>query len=843
MNASVEPKTAQDAAVPVFDLEHTLHELKHYLPAQAPLKDFIHHNTLHAFQHEPFEDGLRRASAIFGYKVCLSVREYRDLYRRGRIDQQVLRRVLAERKGAEAVETWMRKVLQGAYTNAVEPRIGGLRAHWKKDHRIDLDALVHVNLFRILNSYLDQGIAIWHFPVWNKGFLASVREIQRNSLVGFVRGRRAKALLADPDTTVEQLLRIVVGDPALHAQYLFDQQFAHQGWSGLVSTIEDDPKSLLDRRSITLKELIILELILEIEALDDHFGEAWPPLGEGLIERPRALFDPVSLNEADDVAAIWQEALEWTYYDEVLKGIVQNVARPHRAGGGGAQALFCIDDRECSFRRHIEALDPTFETFGTPGFFGVEFYFRPEHGKFNTKVCPAPVTPRYLVKEVDTKGQKETDVHFTKHTHGLLGGWLITHTIGFWSAFKLFLSIFKPSMSPGTSDSFQHMDRASKLTVECTDPAHREDGLQVGFTVEEMAQRVENVLRSIGLVERFAPVVYVVGHGASSVNNPHYAAYDCGACSGRPGSVNARVLCHMANHPGVRELLRGRGIDIPATTQFLGALHDTTRDEIAFYDELSLSGANVKRHLENEIILKEALSLNAKERSRRFESVDTAMPPAQVHERVRRRSVSLFEPRPELNHATNALCIVGRRELTKGLFLDRRSFLNSFDPQVDPDGRYLLNILNAAAPVCGGINLEYYFSRVDNQKLGAGTKLPHNVMGLVGVANGIEGDLRPGLPSQMIELHDPVRLLIIVEHEPQVVLDTIRKVAATYEWFANEWVNLVAIHPRDRSLHRFRNGAFHPYQPLHGDIPLVEDIIPLLEEDDGNHPVRLLTEA
>ena len=37
-------------------------------------------------------------------------------------------------------------------------------------------------------------------------------------------------------------------------------------------------------------------------------------------------------------------------------------------------------------------------------------------------------------------------------------------------------------------------------------------------------------------------------------------------------------------------------------------------------------------------------------------------------------------------------------------------------------------------------------------------------MGLIGVANGIDGDLRPGLPSQMIEVHDPVRLLVIAEH-------------------------------------------------------------------------------
>ena len=177
-----------------------------------------------------------------------------------------------------------------------------------------------------------------------------------------------------------------------------------------------------------------------------------------------------------------------------------------------------------------------------------------------------------------------------------------------------------------------------------------------------------------------------------------------------------------------------------------------------FFDEHSLSKQNVENHDKNEVIFANALEHNAKERSRRFVSVDTTLSPEKIHEQVQTRSVSLFEPRPELNHATNTLCIVGRRALTKQLFLDRRSFLNSYDYSIDLDGKLLFNIMKPLGPVCGGINLEYFFSRVDNQKLGAGTKLPHNVMGLFGVANGIDGDLRPGLPSQMIEVHDPIRL-------------------------------------------------------------------------------------
>jgi uncharacterized protein YbcC (UPF0753/DUF2309 family) len=233
---------------------------------------------------------------------------------------------------------------------------------------------------------------------------------------------------------------------------------------------------------------------------------------------------------------------------------------------------------------------------------------------------------------------------------------------------------------------------------------------------------------------------------------------------------------------------------------------------------------------------------NSKERSRRFESIDTKLTPKQIHEKVKIRSVSLFEPRPELNHATNTLCIIGRRQLTKHLFLDRRAFMNSYDYRVDPDGKYLLGILNAAAPVCGGINLEYYFSRVDNFKLGAGTKLSHNVMGLIAVANGIDGDLRSGLPSQMIEVHDPIRLLMIVEHFPDVILNTVAKNKATQEWFENNWVNLVCIHPETNEILKYKNGEFVSIELLEKTTPEIKQLRSTLESTQENISVSLLND-
>ncbi len=159
---------------------------------------------------------------------------------------------------------------------------------------------------------------------------------------------------------------------------------------------------------------------------------------------------------------------------------------------------------------------------------------------------------------------------------------------------------------------------------------------------------------------------------------------------------------------------------------------------------------------------------------------------------------------------------MGRRELTNHVFLDRRAFLNSYNYATDLEGNYLLGILNAVAPVCGGINLEYYFSRVDNQQLGAGTKLPHNVMGLFGVSNGIDGDLRTGLPSQMIEVHDPVRLLVIVEHFPDIVKKIIQINPSTFQWFNNGWIHLVVVHPENSKKYRFKNGEWDELE-LQGD--------------------------
>lgn len=814
-----------------FSEEHVLETLRHYLPTQGPLKDFVHHNTLHAFQNMKFYDALFKSSQIFGYKVTFSLAEYRDLLAIGRISKEVLERVILESKGKVAFKEWYEKAMFNVYNEDLSARSRRLRYGWRELYPIDLNNAVHPLLFRILCSYLDQGIAITPFPFENTGLLNAIRTLEKNSFAHFFKTERARTFLQDESCTIKTLLKVLVGKEEFYEEYLYSQQFTHRGWSGIVATLEEHPESLLYPKKISLRDMVFLECLLEIDNLDYALGTEWKPLGEMTKLKPMDMFADIENKEIYEVLKIWHNAFEWSYYDQVLSAMTLNASekKPTEEAVPEFKAVFCIDEREESLRRHIESI-ANCETLGAPGFFGVEFYFHSDHAKFYEKLCPVPVTAKHLIKEIRRVEHKRgEEIMYTKSSHTLIRGVFASYFLGIPSALKLIGNLLRPKMSPAIADAFGHMEDDAELTILYKGEHDQEKGLQVGYTVQEMTDRVEKLLRGIGMVKDFPRIVYLMGHGSSSANNPHHGAHDCGACSGRPGAVNARVFAHMANYEPVRKLLAERGLIIPVETQFVGGIHDTASDEVEFYDTKILSEENMHAHKKNAKLFEKALDLNAKERSRRFMSINTRRPLQNIRKAIKDRSVSYFEPRPELGHGTNALCIVGNRSFTKDLFLDRRAFMNSYDYRTDPDGKYLANVIAPLPIVCGGINLEYYFSRMDNSKLGAGTKLPHNVMGLIGVANSSDGDLRAGLPLQMIEVHDPVRLLMIIEHSPEVVMKVISASPAILEWFTGEWIHLAVFDPEKKKFFIFKEGAFKPYDSLNKEVKHLKDVVAMLE--------------
>ena len=395
-------------------------------------------------------------------------------------------------------------------------------------------------------------------------------------------------------------------------------------------------------------------------------------------------------------------------------------------------------------------------------------------------------------------------------------GWLSTTALGLLSAVPLIGHLLAPRryarLREWLNKAFLPEPRTELTLMRNT--AQSQDavsGLLMGFAAAEKAERVASVLGPAGLTRGFSRLVVILGHGSTSLNNPHESAHDCGACGGRRGGPNARLFAAMANRPEVRDRLRERGIDIPADTWFIGGYHDTCSDDVQLYDLDALPAthqADLDRIRES---LDQARARNAHERARRFESCPPDASPDAALRHVEERSEHLAEPRPEYGHCTNAVCIVGRRSLTRGLFLDRRAFLASYDATQDPDDQSLAALMAAVVPVCAGISLEYYFSFVDNDRYGCGTKLPHNVTGLVGVMDGHASDLRTGLPWQMVEIHEPVRILFVIETTPERLTRVVNASASLKQLVENRWIRVATIDPASGRVHVRRNSGFEEF--------------------------------
>ena len=98
------------------------------------------------------------------------------------------------------------------------------------------------------------------------------------------------------------------------------------------------------------------------------------------------------------------------------------------------------------------------------------------------------------------------------------------------------------------------------------------------------------------------------------------------------------------------------------------------------------------------------------------------------------------------------------------------------------------------------INMEHYFSSVDYEVYGSGSKIYHNVVGRLGVMSGAQSDLRTGLAWQTVAngsqpFHEAMRLLTLVEAPRERIDKILSNQHHLRQLYDNEWLRLIAIEP------------------------------------------------
>ncbi|MEW5738861.1 MAG: DUF2309 domain-containing protein [Myxococcota bacterium] len=741
--------------------------------------------------------------------------------------------------------------------------------------------LVNDFLIPLCASFVDRGVARWTMPGRQAGFFAAFRTLYARSgtpvpewLDGLSAALRASLERGETAEDVVAALPAASRVETLKALLL-----RLPGWGGMFQRLELFPVPELPR--VRLVDFVAVRLVLEPFAraaaprLVEGVEETRPVLVDGgvlalyagaqrlgLSARVLNALEPAQRKGLIEVsrrfdrrarAVVWQEAYERHHAVEVVGALKAH--RPQPPPPRTLQAIFCIDDREESFRRHFEEVLPSVCTYGVAGFFGVAVEFLALDDVNAAALAPLGVVPGHQVQEAPhpedaEKAQARKErlgalarfrAGWRRATRGVAGGGLASFLTGPFALLEMAARVLAPRTTSKLEEAVRRAVVPEVRTVLTGERESEEaksiDGRYIGFSAEEKAQRVATTLENIGLTRDFAPLVIFVAHGSSSVNNPHRSAYDCGACGGRNGGPNARLFARMANRPVVRKALRARGIDLPDSTHVLGAVHDTCTDSVDFFDEHEVP-AHLKGALEEaRAAFAEVCRRSAHERCRKFASAPKSLSLEAAHRHVEARAVDYGQARPELGHATNAVAVVGRRALTRGLFLDRRAFLISYDPTMDESGAVLERILAAVGPVGAGINLEYYFSRVDNERLGCGTKLPHNLTSHVGVMNGAASDLRTGLPKQMIEIHEPVRLLMVLEAENETVLSVAARQPLVKELALNAWVRIVTVSPSGKGWFALQpDGRFLPWDGPPTHLPTVHGSRAWYEGHEGYRP-------
>lgn len=640
-----------------------------------------------------------------------------------------------------------------------------------------------------LQAYLDEGQATLAMPLRAKGLYSAWRKLALYDVKLHNNDKRKRDWLknipTNPELAIYECLQYLDIAKEHHIQFLTLLLTTLPGWAAYIKyrtewvaskSAYPYPVSQVDYLAI---RLIITSLLwTKAKKLMDWYKN--------------------SLNRAEKRISMLKkiEKLENDYRMPMLKKLaVQSLKeRPMPK----AQFVFCIDVRSEPFRHVLESIGD-YQTFGFAGFFGIPVQIVNTVTNESYASCPVLLSPKHTVRESpssyqacseDLKGYKRITgfirlYQAAKYTFTSPFG--LVESIGIINGIWMGLRCLAPQVASKLKDTL--------LKTVCK-PHSMEPSLE-NINFKDQCEYAQKALQMIGLTSSFSPIVIFCGHGSSTQNNAYATALNCGACGGRHGSSNAQILAKILNRSEIRTALREKGIDIPKTTRFISAVHNTTTDEMTLYASPDAKMVELKIDLEKARMLNSYF---------RISQLEKKLKVADAEHSTRLRSLDWAEVRPEWGLARNAAFIVAPREITSDINLEGRCFLHSYDYKQDPDGNFLTTILTAPMIVAQWINAQYLFSTLNNVAYGSGSKITKNNTGKIGIMQGNASDLMTGLPLQSVykndiePYHEPQRLMTVVFAPLQMLDKIIHTQPILQRLFGNLWVQLVCIQPNNREI-------------------------------------------
>lgn len=667
------------------------------------------------------------------------------------------------------------------------------------------------------SAYFDENQAIWDTASQDQSLFAAWKreaEVDYSPTAMGLKGFR-KLLRSLPDdhlaAAAQALARLDLPQDALPL-YLAGLLMKLNGWAGVAARI-DWEANLAGQDSQAVEEFLAILLVWEMAILEllpyPQLEQAWreakweAAAAAGQLDRQLAR------------GLILQEAFDKANQRSIIGRINAQPAATPRANTPDVQAVFCIDVRSEVYRRHLESVSSGIETMGFAGFFAFPIEYVPLAHSTGTQQCPVLLTTTHTVQEglhdpaeeqraIAKRSLREQVAHAWKSFKlGAVTCFSFVGPVGLAYLPKLFTDSFglsRPLPQPEVNGLSPQQQAQKGVRLDQGDVA----GKVAGIPLADRLAMAQSALKAMSITEGFARTVLIVGHGSTTVNNPHATGLDCGACGGHTGEANAKVAAAVLNDPEVRVGLRAAGIHLPDSTLFVAALHDTTTDEVTLYKAQSEWPDS---HQADLVSLQQALQLAGRlarqERAARMNILH-----GDLNAQVLQRSRDWSQVRPEWGLAGCSSFIVAPRERTAGLNLGGKAFMHSYVWQQDSDFSVLELIMTAPMVVTSWINLQYYASTVDNNTFGAGNKTLHNVVAGHGVLEGFAGDLRTGLPWQSIHdgqqyQHEPQRLNVIIEAPVDEMSRILDKHESVRHLCDNGWIFLFAMNDEGKVAYRY----------------------------------------